>query len=216
MGLLFGLAEALAIILDEVGLEETWARTEKLAHATRESMRAIGLELLAPDAPSPACTAVLVPDGVDGPEAAHLSARPAGLHRRRRSGPPQGQDLPARAPRLVRPLRHHRRHRGRRDGPRRGGLRPQGGRGHPHRDRAAARLAREGVLPWRRYWSPTRSRPRASRSSSNRRGSRGGRFTGALPGRSARGDRGRRRARDHPQRDQGDRRGDRGGEKLSR
>ena len=66
VGLLFGLAEALDIILDEVGLEETFARTEKLAHATRESMRAIGLELLAPDAPSPACTAFRVPDGVDG------------------------------------------------------------------------------------------------------------------------------------------------------
>jgi aspartate aminotransferase-like enzyme len=68
VGLLFGLAESLAIILDEVGLEETWARTAKLAHATRESMRAIGLELLAPDDPSPACTAVLVPDGVEGPK----------------------------------------------------------------------------------------------------------------------------------------------------
>lgn len=66
VGLLFGLAEALAIILDEEGLEETFARTEKLAHATREAMRAIGLELLAPDAPSPACTAVKVPDGIDG------------------------------------------------------------------------------------------------------------------------------------------------------
>ena len=67
MSLLVGLAEALDIILEQVGLEETFARTEKLAHATREAMRAIGLELLAPDAPSPACTAVLVPDGVDGP-----------------------------------------------------------------------------------------------------------------------------------------------------
>ena len=67
VGLLFGLAEALKIILDEEGLEETWTRTEKLAHATRESMRAIGLELLSPDAPSPACTAVKVPDGIDGP-----------------------------------------------------------------------------------------------------------------------------------------------------
>jgi len=66
VGLLVGLAEALKIILDEEGLEATWARTEKLAFATREAMRAIGLELLAPDAPSPACTAVFVPDGVDG------------------------------------------------------------------------------------------------------------------------------------------------------
>jgi aspartate aminotransferase-like enzyme len=66
VALLFGLAEALDIILEQEGLEQTFARTEKLAHATREAMRAIGLELLAPDAPSPACTAVKVPDGIDG------------------------------------------------------------------------------------------------------------------------------------------------------
>lgn len=66
VGLLFGLAEALDMILEEEGLQATFERTEKLAHATRESMRAIGLDLLAPDAPSPACTAVRVPDGVDG------------------------------------------------------------------------------------------------------------------------------------------------------
>jgi aspartate aminotransferase-like enzyme len=66
VSLLVGLAEALDIILDEIGLEETFARTDKLAHATRESLRAIGLRLLAPSAPSPACTAFLVPDGIDG------------------------------------------------------------------------------------------------------------------------------------------------------
>ncbi len=65
--LLVGLAEALRIILDEEGLEATWARTESLAHATREAMLAMGLRLLAPNAPSPACTAVYVPDGIDGP-----------------------------------------------------------------------------------------------------------------------------------------------------
>lgn len=68
VSLLKGLSEALTIILDEVGLEATWARTEKLAHATRESMQAIGLELLSPSAPSPACTAVRVPAGVEGPK----------------------------------------------------------------------------------------------------------------------------------------------------
>jgi aspartate aminotransferase-like enzyme len=67
VGLLFGLAEALKIILDEVGLERTWERTEKLARATRGALCAIGLELLSPGAPSPACTAVRVPQGVDGP-----------------------------------------------------------------------------------------------------------------------------------------------------
>jgi aspartate aminotransferase-like enzyme len=68
IGLIMGLGVALQMLLDEEGLEATWARTEKLAHATRESMRAIGLELLAPDAPTPACTAVKVPAGVDGPK----------------------------------------------------------------------------------------------------------------------------------------------------
>jgi aspartate aminotransferase-like enzyme len=68
VSLLFGLDEALRIMLDEVGLEATWRRTEAIARATREAMRAIGLELYAPDAPSPACTAVKVPAGVDGPK----------------------------------------------------------------------------------------------------------------------------------------------------
>lgn len=67
VSLLVGLAESLRIILDEEGLEGTWKRTERIAHATREAMRAIGLELLAPEAPSPACTAVWVPKGIDGP-----------------------------------------------------------------------------------------------------------------------------------------------------
>ena len=67
IGLMLGLDEALKIILDEEGLEVTWERTERLAAATREAMRAIGLELLAPDAPSAAPTAVVIPDGVDGP-----------------------------------------------------------------------------------------------------------------------------------------------------
>lgn len=67
VSLLMGLDEALRILLDEIGLEATWARTERLAHATREAMRAMGLELLAPDAPSPALTAVWVPEGVEGP-----------------------------------------------------------------------------------------------------------------------------------------------------
>jgi len=66
VNLLMGLEVALEIMLDEVGLEATWRRTGQLAFATREAMRAIGLDLLAPDAPSPACTAVMVPDGVDG------------------------------------------------------------------------------------------------------------------------------------------------------
>lgn len=67
VSLLMGLAESLQMLLDEVGLEETWKRTESLALATREAMRALGLELYAPDAPSAAATAVVVPAGIEGP-----------------------------------------------------------------------------------------------------------------------------------------------------
>jgi len=67
VSLLMGLGEALTMLLDEEGLEATWRRTERLAHATRESMRALGLELYAPESPSPALTAVKVPAGIEGP-----------------------------------------------------------------------------------------------------------------------------------------------------
>ncbi len=80
VSLLVGLAEALRILLDEEGLEATWRRTEALAHATREAMRAMGLELLAPDAPSPACTAVRVPAGIDGPALRKHLRDALGLH----------------------------------------------------------------------------------------------------------------------------------------
>jgi aspartate aminotransferase-like enzyme len=42
------------------------ARHRALAEATRAAMQALGLALLAPDAPSYACTAVCVPSGVNG------------------------------------------------------------------------------------------------------------------------------------------------------
>ncbi len=80
VSLLMGLAEALQIMLEEEGLDATWKRTESLAHATREAMRAIGLELLAPDAPSPACTAVKVPTGIDGPALRKHLRETLGLH----------------------------------------------------------------------------------------------------------------------------------------
>ena len=67
VSLLFGLAEALDMMLDETGLEAIWRATEQRARATREAMRALGLALYAPEAPSPALTAVVVPEGVDGP-----------------------------------------------------------------------------------------------------------------------------------------------------
>ncbi len=65
VSLIVGLREALEIILEE-GLHEVFARHEALARATRAAMQALGLRLVALDAPSFACTAVYVPDGVDG------------------------------------------------------------------------------------------------------------------------------------------------------
>ncbi len=65
VSMILGLQVALKRIKTE-GLQELFARTERLASATRAGVMALGLELLAPDAPSPACTAVKVPAGVDG------------------------------------------------------------------------------------------------------------------------------------------------------
>jgi len=65
VSLIVGLREALQMILDE-GLEAVFARHAALADATRGAVLALGLELLAPDSPSNACTAVRVPEGLDG------------------------------------------------------------------------------------------------------------------------------------------------------
>ncbi len=65
VSLIIGLQSALERIKTE-GLPELFARTEKLAQATRAGILALGLEMLAPNAPSPACTAIKIPEGIDG------------------------------------------------------------------------------------------------------------------------------------------------------
>lgn len=65
ISLVVGLREALKMIKEE-GLENVFKRHEKLAQATREAAKALGLELLAPKSPSNALTAIKVPAGVDG------------------------------------------------------------------------------------------------------------------------------------------------------
>jgi aspartate aminotransferase-like enzyme len=65
ISLVVGLREALAMLKEE-GLENVFKRHEKLAQATREAVKALGLELLAPTAPSNALTAIKAPEGVDG------------------------------------------------------------------------------------------------------------------------------------------------------
>jgi alanine-glyoxylate transaminase/serine-glyoxylate transaminase/serine-pyruvate transaminase len=63
-GLLYGLAEAVDM-LNEEGLDNVFARHERLAEATRRAVQAWGLEIWCRDAKyySPAVTAVTMPDG---------------------------------------------------------------------------------------------------------------------------------------------------------
>jgi aspartate aminotransferase-like enzyme len=65
VSLVIGLREVLRMIKEE-GLEKVFARTARMAKATREAMKALGLQLFAPDSPSDAVTAVVAPPGVDG------------------------------------------------------------------------------------------------------------------------------------------------------
>jgi alanine-glyoxylate transaminase/serine-glyoxylate transaminase/serine-pyruvate transaminase len=65
--LLYGLREALGMLLDEEGLDNVFARHRRHAEATRRAVRAWGLEVLALDAReySSSLTAVLLPAGHD-------------------------------------------------------------------------------------------------------------------------------------------------------
>jgi aspartate aminotransferase-like enzyme len=65
ISLFVGLKESLDLIQKE-GLEAVFRRHEKLAAATRAAVKALGLELYAPESPSNAVTAVKIPEGIDG------------------------------------------------------------------------------------------------------------------------------------------------------
>jgi aspartate aminotransferase-like enzyme len=65
ISLFVGLRESLNMIRKE-GLKALFLRHEKLARATREAVKALGLGLYAPDSPSNAVTAVKIPEGIDG------------------------------------------------------------------------------------------------------------------------------------------------------
>lgn len=65
VNLIIGLNEALGIIRKE-GLENVLDRHRRHARAVRDAVKALGLELFAPDAYSDAVTAVKVPGGIDG------------------------------------------------------------------------------------------------------------------------------------------------------
>ena len=65
VSLLAGLREVFRILKAE-GLGNVFARHARLAHATREGMKAAGLSLFPKQNPSDALTVVSAPDGVDG------------------------------------------------------------------------------------------------------------------------------------------------------
>ncbi len=68
--LLYGLDEALKMLLEEEGLDKVFARHDRHAEATRRAVRAWGLEILCtnPAEYSSSLTAVLVPDGHNADE----------------------------------------------------------------------------------------------------------------------------------------------------
>ncbi|HLB05903.1 MAG TPA: alanine--glyoxylate aminotransferase family protein, partial [Thermodesulfobacteriota bacterium] len=65
VSLIIGLREVLRAMKEE-GLENIFARHNRLARATRAAMQAIGLKLLAPESPADSCTGVFAPEGIDG------------------------------------------------------------------------------------------------------------------------------------------------------
>jgi len=65
--LIIGLNECIKILQKE-GLENAFKRHETLAHATREAVKAIGLEMFTKESPSNSVTAICAPAGIDGQE----------------------------------------------------------------------------------------------------------------------------------------------------
>lgn len=64
ISLITGLRESLRLIREE-GLENIYRRIDALACATREGAKALGLSIFA-KSPSPAVTAIVAPEGIDG------------------------------------------------------------------------------------------------------------------------------------------------------
>jgi len=65
VSLVIALNESLKMMKQD-GIENIFSRHKKMADATRAAMKALGLELFAPNAPSDVVTAVEVPQGIDG------------------------------------------------------------------------------------------------------------------------------------------------------
>lgn len=66
VSLLFGLDRVYQMVEETGGWPDVYRRHRILAEAARTGVKAMGLKLLAPSAPSPAATGVWVPEGIDG------------------------------------------------------------------------------------------------------------------------------------------------------
>ncbi len=64
VSLVFGLRASLELMRKE-GLDNVYARHERMARATRAAAKALGLRLLAPESPSPAATGIWTPEGMN-------------------------------------------------------------------------------------------------------------------------------------------------------
>ncbi|TDJ61552.1 MAG: alanine--glyoxylate aminotransferase family protein [Nitrospina sp.] len=65
VSLVIGLRAVLKSIKEE-GLENVHKRHNRLARATRAAAKALGLKMIAPDAPADSATGVFLPEGIDG------------------------------------------------------------------------------------------------------------------------------------------------------
>ncbi len=66
VSMIVGLRRVYQLIEEGGGLAEVYRRHDILARAARTGVTALGLDLLAPDSPSPAATGVWLPEGIDG------------------------------------------------------------------------------------------------------------------------------------------------------
>ena len=65
VSLVIGLRSVLKSLKEE-GLDNVHKRHNRLARATRAAAKALGLKMIAPDAPADSATGVFLPDGIDG------------------------------------------------------------------------------------------------------------------------------------------------------
>ena len=163
-------------LIKEEGLQNVFERHRVLGRAAREGVKALGLELFGPRGPGGQLR-----DRRQGARGRRRRQdrqdrpRQVGRVAGRRPGRRQGQDLPLRPLRLLRPQRHHRRPHHRRDGAGRAGLRRQVRRLRrppPSRCSCRAPCSCEGGdrddRHRRRSWSRRSSPPRASSTSRSR------------------------------------------------